>query len=202
MKMMKIAAVVLGLSLLIPFAALADETGDALEQGLKFYKEGKLTKAIGELEFALAQLKQQKAEAMQKLLPEPPDGWKSVKGKSTAAGGGFLAGGVSASRTYREAQGRGSVEIQIISDSPMIGGMATMLSNPAFMQSSQGAKLIRFQGQKAMVTSKVDNRAELQTLINNKMLFKVSVNRVKGAAEVAKKFGKMVDLEKLAQYAQ
>lgn len=198
----KTACLILALMLLIPAAALADETGDAIEQGLAFYKKGKLTKAIGELEFALAQMRQQKAEAIQKLLPQPPEGWKSEPGRSSSAGAGFMGGGVSATSNYRQVNGRGRVQIQVISDSPMIGAMAAMLQNPAFAQSSQGAKLTRFQGLKAIITSKSPKRAELQTLINNKMLFKVSANQVEEAAKLVKEFGMLVDMDKLSEFAR
>ena len=39
-------------------------------------------------------------------------------------------------------------------------------------------------------------------LINNKMLFKVSVRGVKEAADEAKNFGKLVDMDKLMEYAK
>jgi hypothetical protein len=202
MKAVKTALIILGICLLLPVGAFADDTSDAIEQGLSFYKKGKINKAIGELDFALAQLRQKKAEALYSVLPKAPDGWKANKDKNTTAGAGILGGGISATRTYRQTKGRGQVEIQIMSDSPMLASMAAMLQNPAFVQANQGAKLIRFQGTKAVLTSKTDKRAELQTMINNKMLFKVTVNRVAGAAEVAKKFGKLVDFDELGKFAQ
>ena len=56
-----IAGIAILLFLLSPAgAALADEISDQLKQGMKFYEEGKVSQAIGEVEFALAQMKQKK----------------------------------------------------------------------------------------------------------------------------------------------
>lgn len=44
--------------------ALADEISDQLKQGITFYEEGNVSQAIGEVEFALAQMKQKKAESL------------------------------------------------------------------------------------------------------------------------------------------
>ena len=203
MKAVKVIVLVLSLSLMFPLAVMADDTLDAIEQGLAFYKKGKFSKAIGELEFALAQLRQKKGEAIEAILPDAPEGWVINKNNSgSSGGGGMFGGGVSVSRAYRQQSGRGQATIEIMSDSPLMQGMAAMLQNPMFAQGQKGTKLIRFQGEKALLTSQRDDRAELQMLINNKMLFKVSVRKVKDAAEVAKQFGKLVDLDKLAAFAK
>ena len=146
---------ILSLGMVLPLAASADDTLDAIEQGLDLYKKGKFSKAIGELEFALAQLRQKKAEALEKLFPPAPEGWSINKSNSGSSGGaaGMFGGGVSASRAYRQTSGKGQATIEVISDSPMMQGMAAMLQNPMFLQGNKGSKLIRFKGEKAILTT-------------------------------------------------
>ena len=140
MKSLKILVLILSFALMLPLAAQADDTLDAIQQGLDYYKNGKFTKAIGELEFALTQLRQKKGEAVEQLMPEAPDGWTVNKDDSgTSAGGaGMFGGGINVSRSYRQTEGKGQVKIEVISDSPMLQGMAAMFSNPAFVQGGRG----------------------------------------------------------------
>lgn len=202
MKTVKILILILSLVLISPVIAQADDTLDAMETALDFYKKGKLSKAIGELEFALAQLRQKKAEALEKLLPAAPDGWSAHDEGTTAGGAAMFGGGVSASRKYSQTGGRGKATVEFVTNSPMLQGMAAMMQNPAFVQGSKGAKLIRFQGEKAILTSRKSKQAELQLVLNNKMLFKVTVRGVEDAPTTAKQFGKLVDLEKLMEFAK
>ena len=185
------------LALALAPAAAADEISDQLEKGLKLYKQGELSQAIGEIEFALAQIKQKKAEALGKIFPEPPSGWTGEKPEGTSAGRGMMCGGISASRQYRD-KGRGRVMIKVVTDSPLISTLAMMLSNPMFLQGGKEGKLVRFQGHNAVLKDR-GQRAELQALIDNKVLLRVTARRVDKAAEVVRQFADKLDLAKLKE---
>ncbi|MBU1274557.1 MAG: hypothetical protein KJ720_04215 [Proteobacteria bacterium] len=193
-----ISCLLLLLSLAGP--ALADEISDQLNQGMKFYKDGKISQAIGEIEFALAQLKQKKAEALGQIFPEPPSGWTAEKAEGQAAGGAMFGGGISASRNYKNSS-RGQVKIQVISDSPLIQSVAMMLSNPMFLQGGKQGKLVRFQGHKALLKDQGD-RAEFQALIDNKVLVQLNARGVQNAAQVVQDFAGKLDLAKLKELTQ
>lgn len=180
--------------------ALADEISDQLKQGMKFYEEGKVSQAIGEVEFALAQMKQKKADSLSQIFPEPPSGWKAEKAEGQAASGAMFGGGISASRSYTNSA-RGRIKIQVISDSPLIQSIGMMLSNPMFLQGGKQGKLVRFKGNKALLKDRGE-RAEFQALINNKVLLQVEANRVKDAAQVVQAFADKVDLDKLKELTQ
>ena len=63
-----------------------------------------MSQAIGEIEFALAQLKQKKAEALGQIFPAAPSGWTAEKAQGSSAGGAMFGGGVSATRSYRDGE--------------------------------------------------------------------------------------------------
>jgi hypothetical protein len=186
------------LSVGLALPAAADEIADQIKQGLKFYQGGKISQALGELEFAVAQLKQKKAESLAKLFPPAPSGWQAQKSQNKSMGAGFLGGGISASRSYKD-QKRGRVKIEIMTDSPFIQSLAMVLSNPMFAQAGGKNKLIRFKGQKAMIKSLGEKRAELQTIIDNKVLLKVSASRVDEPDQVVRQFADKIDFDKIRE---
>lgn len=188
--------IIVALSFCLALPAAADEIADQIKQGLKLYQDGKISQSLGELEFAVAQLKQKKAESLAKVFPPAPSGWQAQKSQNKSMGAGFLGGGISASRSYKN-QKRGRVKIEIMTDSPFIQSLAMVLSNPMFAQAGGKNKLFRFKGQKALIKSQGENRAELQTIIDNKVLLKVSANRVDEPEQVVRQFADQIDLDKL-----
>lgn len=183
--------------LLGPAPALADEIEDQINQALQLYQDGKLSKALSELEFAAAQLRQKKAEALGEVFPKDVAGWKAQKVKTEAMGAAMFGVGVSAAQNYRQESGSGRVEIKIVTDSPLLQSVAMMMNNPMFAQGGQGGRLIRVSGEKALLKEKADDRAELQTVLDGKVLLEVKVSRAAGAADLAKDFFGKIDLDKL-----
>ncbi|MCB2192617.1 MAG: hypothetical protein KQI62_13685 [Deltaproteobacteria bacterium] len=200
--MKRFAVVIVALFFLTSLSsvALADEISDQLKQGMQYYQEGKVSQAIGEVEFALAQMKQKKADLLSQVFPEAPAGWKAEKSEGQAAGGAMFGGGVSATRRYKNDQ-RGHVKIQVITDSPLIQSVGMMLSNPMFLQGGKQGKLVRFKGNKAVIKDRGE-RAEFQALINGKVLLQVEAGRVKNAAQVVQDFANQVNLDKLKELTQ
>jgi hypothetical protein len=133
------------------------------------------------------------------VFPEAPDGWKAEKPESQAAGRAMLGGGISATRAYSQKSGKGRAEIEIMTDSPMLQSLSMLFSNPMFLQGSGKGKLIKVQGQKAILKSRKENSAELQAMIDNKVLLKVTVRRYDGAADFAKEMAEAVDLDKIRE---
>jgi hypothetical protein len=182
----------------LPATALADDIGDMIKRGLKLYEEGKLSKSMEELNFALAQMRQKKAESLTAIFPEAPSGWKAEKAVTESAGAGLMGGGISASRKYREDGGKGKAKLEIMTDSPLIQSMAMMLSNPMFLQGGKNGKLVRINGQKGILKDK-GKRAELQMLIDNTILLRAEANRTDKAADIVQELTKNLDLDKLRE---
>ena len=134
------------LTLLIVAPAAADEIIEQIQQAIELYQAGDFAGAAGELEFAAAQIRQLRAGELSGALPEPLAGWTAADAQTAAMGAAMFGGGTSASRSY--SQDNASIEVQILTDSPMLQSLAMMLNNPMILSSS-GQKLVRVQGNKA-----------------------------------------------------
>ncbi|KMY66684.1 hypothetical protein AAU61_16380 [Desulfocarbo indianensis] len=182
---------------LLPGVAAADEVADMIQRGLKLYEEGKLSQSMEELNFALAQMRQKKADALTAAFPEAPSGWTAEKAKAESAGAGLMGGGISASRKYKQDGGKGLASVEVMTDSPLIQSLAMLLSNPMFLQGGSNGKLLRVNGQKAILKEEPNNRAEVQMLVDNKILIKTEARRVENASQIAQELAKKLDLDKL-----
>jgi len=136
----------LALTMLIACPVAADEIIEQIQQAIELYQAGDFAGAAGELEFAAAQIRQLRAGELSGALPEPLTGWSAEDAEIAAMGAAMFGGGTSASRSY--SQDSASVEVQILTDSPMLQSLAMMLNNPMILTSS-GQKLVRVQGNKA-----------------------------------------------------
>ncbi len=145
---MRIATIVLSALLLAAFSlpAAADEILDQIKHAIQLYQDGDFAGAAGELEFAAAQIRQLRAGEISGALPKPLPGWTAKDAETAAMGAAFLGGGTSASRRYEK--GDAEIEVQIVTDSPMLQAISMMLNNPTLLSSS-GQKLIRVKGNKA-----------------------------------------------------
>ena len=166
------------------FTLMADEVSDAINEGMAHYKKGDLSAAASQLDYAATLIRQQKAGKVTAVFPEPLAGWRAEKAESNSAGGMMMGGGITASRNYQK--GDASVEIELVMDSPMMQSILMMFNNPSMIAMS-GAKLIKVQGNKAMLKDE-DGDIEIQLVINNNALFtirgySVSVEQVKAYAE-------------------
>jgi len=190
----------LGLGIwLVAFPALADDITDQLKTALKLYEEGKVTEAIEELEFTLNQMRQKKAEGLGELFPAAPQGWVAEEVESQAVGQAAFGGAVTASRRYKQESGEGWVEIEVVSDSPMIQTMGMLINNPAIAGADKNTKLIRIDRQKALLKQDSKEEAELTFLVEGKVLVKVQVGQVADPAQTATDFAKLIDIKKLKE---
>ncbi len=193
----KLAAGLAAVGLMIfPSTVRADEIADQLQQGIKLYQQGKVSEAISEIEFALAQLRQKKAASLTEIFPPAPSGWKAEKPQSQAAGQALFGGGITASQDYRQAKGNGHVKIQVISDSPLLQTVAMMMQNPMFLQGGNG-KLIRINGEKAILKADSEERAEISMVLDNKVLLQVEANEIEQPEKVAQEFASAIKLDKV-----
>ncbi|MDY6941547.1 MAG: hypothetical protein SVU69_00870 [Pseudomonadota bacterium] len=149
--------------------AFADEVSDTIEEALNYYSEGDRAEAVSSLEYAAQLIRQQRGEQLVEFLPAPLSGWTAEGSNSEAMAGAMFGGGVTANRAYTGKDGQ-RIEVTIATDSPMLQGMLMLLSNPMAM-SSQGAKMKRIAGQKAMVTyDEQDSSGEIQMAVANRFL--------------------------------
>lgn len=152
--------------------AWADEVEEEINSALDAYRQGDYSVAISSLDFAAQQIRQIKAGQTEKIFPDPLPGWRAESPESSAMGGAFMGGMITTSRRYTKASS--SVQIEMISDSPMIGMMSGMLSNPMFT-GAPGTRVIRINGKKGLLQWDNDEqRGELSILIDNNAMIKIS----------------------------
>lgn len=137
-------------------AADTDPVLETVEEAMAYYADGDYAGAAGSLDYAAQLIRQKRGEGMTALLPDPLDGWAAADATSQAAGAALFGGGTSAERAYT--RGDASVSIKIMTDSPMLQGVAMMLNNPMFA-SADGGKLERINKQKALVKYDAEDRS-------------------------------------------
>lgn len=167
--------------------AHADEVEDAMKEALEAYKNKDYKAATESLDYATTLIRQQKGNVLESYLPDPLEGWKAEDAESAAAGTAFMGGGVSAQRVFTKDDK--TVTVALVTDSPMLSGMMMMFGNPMFA-TSDGGKMQRINGQKAMV-----KRGEVTMAVNNTL---VTINGNADETELIA-YAKGVDVEGLAK---
>jgi len=174
--------------------AMADEVTDQIQEGLKAYEKGDLDTATIALDTAATLIRQQQANSLSGVLPEPLPGWSADDAETSSAGAAMLGGGLHAERTYRKEDEQ--VNVSIVGNSPMLQAMSMMFANPAMMGGD--AKLLIIDGRK-VIQKKEDH--SLQAMIANNFL--VSVEGDDGTAdESVKAYFEAIDFEALEKFGQ
>jgi hypothetical protein len=193
----KIFRVFMGTALALIFfsmPAFADDVIDSINEGLKYYKNGSYSQAAESLNYASQLIQQKKGESLKSLLPELLKGWDAQEADSQAMGTAMMGGGLSASRSYTK--GDSSVEVRIMTDSPMLQAMMMMFSNP-MMAASDGGKMEKISGQKAIVKYQQSERSgEINIMAANRFL--VTVEGYDISVQDLKAYAGALDYNKLA----
>ncbi|HSZ89709.1 MAG TPA: hypothetical protein VK822_10105 [Acetobacteraceae bacterium] len=147
-------------------AARADDVSVQIDKAAAAWRAHDSQAAITALEAAASLLHQQRADALKAVLPLPPPGWTADPAETSAVSAAMLGGGTSATKVYHNGGQR--VEVQITTDSPMLMGMATLLSSP--MAAATGIKTVTVGGRPMSYTAS-DN--SYMTLVADKIMVKI-----------------------------
>ncbi len=166
---------------------LADEVTSSIDKAKSHYQSKKYSEAINELNYAVNQIQQIQLERYKTVFPAALSDWKAEEFQMDNAGMAFLGGGLSISRKYSliiqveglDEKGRDSyydkkksVDISIVSDSPLLSSVMMMFSNPMFLG---GNKMVTINGEKAIEQRDSDGKPdELQFVIENRVMVTVS----------------------------
>jgi hypothetical protein len=153
-----------------PSPVHADDVTDQIDQARKAYQQHDLPTAVAALEAAANLLRQAQADALKSVLPPAPPGWNADAIDTSAASAAVLGVGTTVSRTYHN--GNQQVEAQIITDSPMLQGMAALINSP--LAAAAGMKTVVIGGRPMSYTV---NDNSFMTLVGGKTLVKVSGNK-------------------------
>ena len=179
MKKATIVLLVVIFGLMGMAGARADEISDTIERAKKLYQEGKYSEASSELQFAVGQIQNLQAEQLKKLLPDPLPGWTAEEASASAAPMGFFGGGISVSKTYNKEDTGESIEIEILTESPLLQTVMMWLTNPMMLAAEPNAKLVRVKGEKAVEKfSAKDEEGELSLILEGKTLITVKGSEI------------------------
>jgi hypothetical protein len=180
--------------LVVSSPVLADDVTDSIDEALKKYNSGEFADAVQSLDYASQLIRQKKGGQLEAFLPEPIPGWKAKAAKSQATGAAIFGGAVTAERSYEKGDSR--MEVKIITDSPLMQAMMMMFSNPV-MATSDGGKLEKINGEKAIIKYSSDNKdGSINMVIANRFLITVEGNNVTRQDLIA--FAQGIDFKKLA----
>ena len=107
--------------------AYADDVTDQINEAVAAYQRKDVPTAIAGLEAALNLMRQSRADAYGKALPEPPAGWTADEVETVAIGVMMAGGGTGATRKYH--QGNSTVTVSIMADSPMLQAISALASS-------------------------------------------------------------------------
>lgn len=174
--------------------ASADDVTDSINEALQAYNQGDFGHAVDSLNYASQLIQQKKGEGLAAILPEPLSGWNAEDATSQAATAAMFGGGVTAERSYHKESAR--VKIQMITDSPLLQGVMMMFSNPMFA-SSDGGKMERIAGQRAIVTYDAGGKTgDIKIVVANRFLVTIEGGDV--SLGDLKAYAAAIDYQKLA----
>jgi len=195
MRKAVVVLLVVVLGLMWAQAVLADEISETIERAQELYLEGKYSEASSELQWAVNLIQNLQAEQLKKLLPDPLTGWEAEEATASIGAMGFFGGGLSVSRTYTKEDTRESIEIQILTESPLLQSMMMFLTNPMMSAGQPDTKLVRIKGEKAVEKFSAQRKdGELSVVLEGKTLITVNGQRITDK-EILHKYMEMIDFE-------
>lgn len=163
--------------------AFADDISDALGEAKTAYDAGDLTMTKRSLDLAVQLVAQKQADALAKLLPEPPAGWTAEAADANATVAAMFGGGATVQRTYRKDDR--TVQLNLMANSPILGTLGPLFSNVQMLGGM--GKVFRQKGRVAVLSSE----NEIQMILGKTFL------TVEGTATEAEKRA-ILDLVDLA----
>jgi hypothetical protein len=137
----------------------AQEVTASLDEALSAYKSDNLEEARFALQGALNGINQAIGKEILAILPGEMNGMSkddtgdNVSGVNTGFAGLFI------SRSYSAEDKNASIEI--MSDSPLLAGINTILAMPGFMTGDENQKRIKVEGYKALLTRNSDSEGRV-----------------------------------------
>ena len=133
----------------------AQEVTASLDEALSSYKSDNLEDARFALQGALREINQAIGREILAILPDEMNGMSKVEAGDDVTGINTGFAGLFISRAYTAEDRNASIEI--VSDSPLLAGINTILAMPGFMTSDENQKRIKVNGYKALITRNPDS---------------------------------------------
>ncbi len=139
--------------------ANAQEVTSSLDEALASYKSENLEDARFALQGALNGINQAIGKEILAILPDDMNGMAALPSGDDVTGINTGFAGLFISRSYN-GENR-SASIEIVSDSPLLAGINTILAMPGFMTGDENQKRIKIEGYKALLTRNEDSEGRI-----------------------------------------
>ena len=148
------------LAFLMPGPSIhAQDVQSRLDEALASYHKEDLENARFELQEALNEINRIVGEEILDVLPPELNGMSKVEDADEVTGMNVGFAGLYVHRAY---QGEGNeASIDLVSDSPMLAGINTLLAMPGFMTSDPNQKRIKISNYKALMTRNADEEGRV-----------------------------------------
>lgn len=176
------------------FAApiMADDVEDAANMAAKLYKQGDFAKAAAQWDYAATQARQKQAAQAANFLPDALKGWTLNDSENEGLAGSMFGGGSSVSRHY--SKGEAEVNITMVSDNPMIQGVAMMFANPSIAAMS-GIKQKIIKGQTALIQSEGNDKQLMFLMRNGRTLITIDASGSKDDSATATAYANAINFD-------
>ena len=153
---------------------------EAIELAKKSVEGEQFGSAISSLQAAIRDLQKKQRAAVLAGLPKP-EGWEIQEVEVDEAAeelnaGALAAVGMNVQRPYRKGDAQ-TMTVEVTANSPMLQMLAVMFSNPALI-TADGGELVQYGAHKAILKKNGDTGQELQILMHDKHLIRVSADGV------------------------
>ena len=178
-----------------PSVQAEDSVLSTIKEAMKQYEKGDYTAAASNLNYASQLVLQKKSEQMKTILPDAPPGWLAEEASSQTIGAEVLGGGITISRVYTKDEAR--VQMDIMTDSPVLQSVLMMTSNAVFAGAG-GGKLETVKGNKAIVKYDDDSQnGEIYIAANSRFVVLIKGRHVSREEMIL--FANILDYSKLAK---
>lgn len=163
----------------------AQDTEALLDNASSEYKSGNLENARFNLQQMLQEINQAIGRDILALLPDKLSGMEKVEEEDNVTGINTGFAGLFVNRKYVGENRDASVEI--VSDSPLMGGIGMLLNMPVFISGDPNQKRIKIDGQKALLTKNTGEEGAVNynvQLAFGNTLFTFNCNGIESENEV------------------
>ncbi len=148
------------ITVLTAFSASAQDATASFDEAKSSYEAGDLEQARFALQQSLSLINQAIGQEILGMLPAELGGMATVEGSDDVTGTGLGFAGLFVSRDYSQDTVR-TASFGIVSDSPMLGSISSLLSMSVFLGSDPNQKRIKVDGYKALLTKSEDGMGKV-----------------------------------------
>ena len=149
-----------------------DDVQPLLDEALSSYRSEDLENARFSLQEALNEINKVVGDEILSVLPAEMNGMSKVEQDDDVTGANMGFASLFVHRAYKDESRQASIDL--ISDSPMLAGVNTLLAMPGFMTSDDDQKRIKVSGYKALLTRNENDMGQIsydvQVPLNSSLL--------------------------------